>query len=195
MVRASPLNQAGRLLPAFRLREMLVRMTKSIARLASVLNSLRLCSLAFLALVGGQAAAADKPNVICIMADDLGRGDYSAFGTPDIRTPHIDRLFREGMACDNFFANSCVCSPTRAALLSGCFPDRVGVPGVIRDVPQDSWGYLAPQATLLPKTLKQAGYHTAIVGKWHLGYESPNTPNERGFDFFHGFLGDMMDDY
>lgn len=182
-------------MPAFRLREMLVRMTKPIARLASVLNSLRLCSLAFLALVGGQAAAADKPNVICIMADDLGRGDYSAFGTPEIRTPHIDRLFREGMACDNFFANSCVCSPTRAALLSGCFPDRVGVPGVIRDVPQDSWGYLAPQATLLPKTLKQAGYHTAIVGKWHLGYESPNTPNERGFDFFHGFLGDMMDDY
>jgi arylsulfatase A-like enzyme len=119
----------------------------------------------------------------------------SAFGTPDIRTPHIDRLFREGMACDNFFANSCVCSPTRAALLTGRYPDRVGVPGVIRDVPQDSWGYLAPQATLLPKLLKQAGYLTAIVGKWHLGYDSPNTPNDRGFDFFHGFLGDMMDDY
>lgn len=136
-----------------------------------------------------------RPNVVVILADDLGRGDYSAFGTPDIRTPHIDRLFREGTACDNFFANSCVCSPTRAALLSGCFPDRVGVPGVIRDVPQNSWGYLAPHATLLPKPLKQAGYHTAIVGKWHLGYQAPNTPNDRGFDLFHGFLGDMMDDY
>jgi arylsulfatase A-like enzyme len=139
--------------------------------------------------------SAKRPNVIVILADDLGRGDYSAFGTQDIRTPNIDRLFREGTACDKFFANSCVCSPTRAALLSGCYPDRVGVPGVIRDVPQNSWGYLAPHATLLPKPLKAAGYHTAIVGKWHLGYDAPNTPNDRGFDFFHGFLGDMMDDY
>jgi arylsulfatase A-like enzyme len=130
-----------------------------------------------------------------ILADDLGRGEYSAFGTPELRTPHIDRLFREGMAFDNFYANSCVCSPTRAALLTGCHPDRVGVPGVIRDVPADSWGYLAPQAVLLPKLLKEAGYHTAHVGKWHLGYETPNTPNDRGFAFFHGFLGDMMDDY
>lgn len=156
--------------------------------------------IATIALFAAQPApAAQKtfksPNVIVILADDLGRGDYSAFGTKDVRTPNIDRLFREGTACDNFFANSCVCSPTRAALLSGCFPDRVGVPGVIHDMPQNSWGYLAPHATLLPKPLKAAGYHTAIVGKWHLGYESPNTPNDRGFDFFHGFLGDMMDDY
>jgi arylsulfatase A-like enzyme len=69
------------------------------------------------------------------------------------------------------------------------------VPGVIRHVPDDSWGYLSPTATLLPSVLKAANYHTAIVGKWHLGLESPNTPTERGFDFFHGFLGDMMDDY
>lgn len=153
-----------------------------------------------IALFAAQTAPAaqktfNRPNVVVILADDLGRGEYSAFGTKDIRTPNIDRLFREGTACDNFFANSCVCSPTRAALLSGCYPDRVGVPGVIRDTPQNSWGYLAPHATLLPKPLKAAGYHTAIVGKWHLGYEAPNTPNDRGFDFFHGFLGDMMDDY
>ncbi|HET6879219.1 MAG TPA: sulfatase-like hydrolase/transferase [Pirellulales bacterium] len=152
-------------------------------------------SLLILLLLASAAQAADRPNVLVILADDLGRGDYSAFGTKDIRTPHIDRLFREGMACDNFFASSCVCSPTRAALLSGCYPDRVGVPGVIRDVPEDSWGYLAGDATLLPKLLKPAGYHTAIVGKWHLGYDEPNRPNDRGFDFFHGFLGDMMDDY
>ena len=141
-------------------------------------------------------AAAPRPNILIILADDLGRGDYSAFGTKDIRTPNIDRLFREGMTFDNFYANSCVCSPTRAALLTGCHPDRVGVPGVIREeTPDDSWGYLAPGAKLLPLFLKPAGYHTAIVGKWHLGISAPNLPTDRGFDLFQGFLGDMMDDY
>jgi arylsulfatase A-like enzyme len=135
------------------------------------------------------------PNLLIILVDDMGRGEYSAFGTPDVRTPSIDRLCREGLTFDNFYANSCVCSPSRAALLTGCYPDRVGVPGVIRHNPEDSWGYLAPRATLLPKVLRPAGYHTAIVGKWHLGLESPNTPTDRGFDFFHGFLGDMMEDY
>jgi arylsulfatase A-like enzyme len=89
-----------------------------------------------------------------------------------------------------------VCSPTRAALLTGCFPDRVGIPGVVREEePNNSWGYLSRDAVLLPKLLHPAGYHSAIVGKWHLGLTSPNLPNERGFDEFHGFLGDMMDDY
>lgn len=137
-----------------------------------------------------------KPNILVILTDDQGRGDYSAFGTKDIRTPHIDRLFHEGMNFGNFYANSCVCSPSRAALLTGCYPDRVGVPGVIREeTPDDSWGYLLPRAILLPQLLKPAGYHTALIGKWHLGIGSPNTPTERGFEFFHGFLGDMMDDY
>jgi len=137
-----------------------------------------------------------KPNVLIILADDLGRADYSAFGTKDIHTPNVDRLFRQGMGFQNFHANSCVCSPTRAALLTGCFPDRVGVPGVIREEdPDDSWGYLSPGATLLPKALKPAGYDTAIIGKWHLGISAPNLPNLRGFDYFYGFLGDMMDDY
>jgi arylsulfatase A-like enzyme len=141
-------------------------------------------------------AAPSHPNILVILADDLGRGDYSAFGTKDIRTPAIDRLCREGMTFQNFYANSCVCSPTRAALLTGCHPDRVGVPGVIREeMPLDSWGYLTARATLLPQVLRRAGYHSAIVGKWHLGIGSPNTPTGRGFDFFHGFLGDMMDDY
>lgn len=142
------------------------------------------------------AATAAKPNILIIIADDLGRADYSACGTKDIRTPHIDRLAREGMTFENFYANSCVCSPTRAALLTGCHPDRVGVPGVIREEnPQNSWGRLSPEAALLPRVLKGAGYHSAIVGKWHLGTTSPDTPTERGFDRFHGFLGDMMDDY
>jgi arylsulfatase A-like enzyme len=108
----------------------------------------------------------------------------------------MDRLFEEGMTFKNFFANSCVCSPSRAALLTGCYPDRVGVPGVIREeTPDNSWGYLLPEATLLPQLLKRGGYDSALIGKWHLGIGSPNTPTERGFDLFEGFLGDMMDSY
>jgi len=143
-----------------------------------------------------EASFTAKPNILVILTDDQGRGDYSAFGTKDIRTPTIDRLFHEGMTFNNFFANSCVCYPSRAALLTGCYPDRVGVPGVIREeTPENSWGYLLPGTMLLPQLLKPAGYHTALIGKWHLGIGSPNTPNERGFDLFEGFLGDMMDDY
>jgi arylsulfatase A-like enzyme len=141
------------------------------------------------------ADESSKPNIIVILADDMGRADYSAFGTRDLQTSAIDRLCREGMTFENFRANSCVCSPTRAALLTGCYPDRVGVPGVIRHTPDNSWGWLSPQAVLLPQILKPRGYHSAMIGKWHLGLSSPNTPTERGFDFFHGFLGDMMDDY
>jgi arylsulfatase A-like enzyme len=148
---------------------------------------------AWTAEVPGKAGL--RPNIIVILSDDQGRGEYSAFGTRDIRTPAIDRICREGTELDNFRASCSVCSPTRASLLTGCFPDRVGVPGVIRHMPDNTWGYLSTRATLLPQILKPAGYHTAIVGKWHLGLESPNTPGERGFDFFHGFLGDMMDDY
>jgi len=139
--------------------------------------------------------AISKPNILMILVDDLGYGDLSSYGATDLKTPHIDRLMAEGMRFDNFYANCPVCSPTRAALLSGCYPDMVGVPGVIRTHITNNWGYLAPHAELLPKLLKPVGYHTAIVGKWHLGLASPNTPNERGFDYFHGFLGDMMDDY
>lgn len=157
---------------------------------------MRLVLLLILSFVAFICAAATKPNILVILTDDQGRGDYSAFGTTDIRTPQLDRLCREGMTFHNFLANSCVCSPTRAALLTGCYPDRVGVPGVIREeTPDDSWGFLAARTTLLPQWLKPAGYHTALIGKWHLGISSPNTPTERGFDFFYGFLGDMMDDY
>ncbi len=133
--------------------------------------------------------------MLVILVDDLGYGDLSCYGATDLQSPNIDRLVASGMRFDRFYANSPVCSPTRASLLSGRYPDLVGVPGVIRTHFQDNWGCLSPQAVLLPQMLKRAGYHTALVGKWHLGLASPNTPNERGFDHFHGFLGDMMDDY
>ncbi len=136
-----------------------------------------------------------KPNIVLILVDDHGYGDLSSFGATDLKTPHLDDLMSRGLRCDQFYANCTVCSPTRASLMTGRYPDIAGVPGVIRQWSKDSWGYLDPKAPTLPDYLRKAGYATAMVGKWHLGLESPNTPNDRGFEFFHGFLGDMMDDY
>ncbi|QDV51072.1 sulfatase family protein [Gimesia fumaroli] len=147
---------------------------------------------------GSVIQAAEKsarPNVLVILVDDLGYGDLSSYGASDLKSPQIDQLISRGMKFTNFYANCPVCSPTRAALLTGRYQDLVGVPGVIRTHPENSWGYLLPTAITLADVFHQAGYYTGIIGKWHLGLESPNTPNERGFDHFHGFLGDMMDDY
>jgi len=142
--------------------------------------------------------ADSQPNILFIMVDDLGYGDLSSFGAPDLQSPHIDGLMEQGMRFDQFYANCPVCSPTRAALMSGLYPDNAGVPGVIRTPLPDkapNWGKLRSDITLLPQILKDAGYHTGMVGKWHLGMEKPDRPNDRGFDHWHGFLGDMMDDY
>lgn len=150
----------------------------------------------FALLVFAASAHADnRPNIVVILADDLGYGDLGVCGATDMKTPHLDKLFADGMQFKNFYANCPVCSPTRAALLTGRYQQFVGVPGVIRTHADNNWGYLDPNAIMLPQVAKDAGYQTAIVGKWHLGLESPSTPGERGFDHFHGFLGDMMDDY
>ncbi len=140
-------------------------------------------------------AKSKAPNVLIILTDDQGYYDVSYYGTEDIETPHIDALCEDGMRLDHFYANCPVCSPTRAALLTGRYPDRVGVPGVIRTHAKDNWGFFDPAAITLPQMMNDLNYHTALIGKWHLGLESPNTPNERGFETFKGWLGDMMDDY
>lgn len=140
-------------------------------------------------------AAETRPNVIVILADDLGYGDLRSYGAKDMQTPHVDQLVGRGMRFENFYANCPVCSPTRAALLSGRYQELVGVPGVIRTHPENSWGQLARDAVLLPQIMQKAGYTSAIIGKWHLGLKKPDRPTDRGFEFFHGFLGDMMDDY
>lgn len=157
---------------------------------------------AILGLTAGKTVGAQegnpqgqRPNILLILADDLGYGDLSCYGADDMETPAIDRLVEQGVRMDHFYANSTVCSPTRAALLTGKYQDRVGVPGVIRTQPHNNWGYLAQDAALISDMLGDAGYHTALIGKWHLGLEEENHPNNRGFDFFHGWLGDMMDDY
>lgn len=147
------------------------------------------------ALAGAAPASQSRPNIVMILADDLGYGDLSSYGAKDMRTPNIDALVAGGMSFNRFYASCTVCSPTRAALLTGRYPAMVGVPGVIRTQDQSSFGYLSPSTRTIGELLKPAGYDTALVGKWHLGLESPNLPNDRGFDLFEGFIGDMMDSY
>jgi arylsulfatase A-like enzyme len=147
------------------------------------------------ALAAHAATPAAKPNFLLIFSDDHGVGDVSTYERRDVLTPNLDRLAADGMLFTRMRANCTVCSPSRAALMTGRYADRVGVPGVIRTQPANSWGFLAPGVPTLADHLRPAGYATAIIGKWHLGLESPNTPTERGFEFFHGFLGDMMDSF
>lgn len=158
-----------------------------------------LLSLLTLAAIGpaclrGQAADA-RPNILMILVDDLGYGDLGCQGARDLRTPSIDRLFAQGITFKQFYANSTVCSPSRVSLLTGRYPDQVGVPGVIRQDVKNSWGFLDPTAPTIAEVLARSGYSTAMIGKWHLGLAPPNLPNLRGFQYFKGFLGDMMDDY
>ncbi|MBS2213122.1 sulfatase-like hydrolase/transferase [Carboxylicivirga mesophila] len=149
------------------------------------------CTTLFLTLLSN----AQQPNIVFILADDLGYGDLSCYGATDLYTPNIDKLCENGIKFTRAYANSTVCSPSRAAILTGNYPDMVGVPGVIRDMPDNTWGNLSDEVPFLPEQLIALGYHTALVGKWHLGYESPDLPNDRGFDHFKGYVGDMMDDY
>ena len=146
-------------------------------------------------LIGQSNKNFEKPNVLIILTDDQGYYDVAACGAKDLVTPSMDNLFSDGMKFEYFYANCPVCSPTRASLLTGLYPDKAGVPGVIRTHINNSWGFLDPSAITIADQFKEGGYKTAIIGKWHLGLEKPNTPNERGFDYFHGYLGDMMDDY
>lgn len=142
---------------------------------------------------GGQRS--NRPNVLLIIVDDLGAADLSCLGSTDMRTPHLDDLFARSLRLQRFYANCPVCSPTRASVLTGFYPDRVGVPGVIRTHQDNSWGNFSPSKPTLPGALQSAGYHTEAIGKWHLGLTEEDHPHRHGFDHFHGFLGDMMDDY
>jgi arylsulfatase A-like enzyme len=135
------------------------------------------------------------PNILVIMADDLGYGDLASYGANDLQSPHIDQLVKRGLKFTEFYANCPVCSPTRASFISGRYPELVGVPGVIRTQAENNWGELSRGIPTVASQLRNAGYQTALIGKWHLGLTEPHWPNNRGFDFFQGWLGDMMDDY
>lgn len=138
-----------------------------------------------------------SPNVVIVLTDDLGYGDLSVYGSPQARTPNLDRMAAEGMKFTSFYAMPS-CSPSRAALLTGCYPPRVGIPDVIGP-PGPQWTAdkqygLHQRETTLPEILKATGYTTGMVGKWHLGHFPETMPQKHGFDSFFGlpYSNDML---
>jgi arylsulfatase len=130
------------------------------------------------------ALAADRPpNVVLIVADDMGYGDAGCYGARDVRTPNLDRLAKEGTRFTSFCVAQPVCTASRAALLSGCYPNRIGLAGALNHT---STTGIHPDETLLPELLKAKGYATAHYGKWHLGTRPAFFPTRNGFDTWAG---------
>ena len=128
-------------------------------------------------------AAAGPPNVVIIFTDDQGRQDVGCFGSPNIKTPNLDRMAAEGMRFTDFYAAQAVCSASRAALMTGCYPNRVGILGALG--PASKHG-ISDKETTIADVVKQRGYATAIYGKWHLGHHPQFLPTRHGFDDYFG---------
>ena len=162
-------------------------------------GALALCALLLAApaeSLRAQANAASKarPNIVLILTDDVGYGDIGSYGSRDIRTPHIDRLARGGVRLTDFYASP-QCTPTRAALISGRYPQRVSLERALSTTGPSLHTGLPATGNTLPRLLKNAGYHTGLVGKWHLGFLPEYSPNAHGFDYFYGFLAGYIDFY
>src|SRR3989441_138198 len=136
-------------------------------------------------------ASRPKPNILFILADDLGWGDLSCYGRPDYKTPVLDDLAAAGIRFSQAYANSSTCSPTRVALITGRYQNRLQV-GLYDPLPGGAPAGLPPQHPTLPSLLKAAGYRTALVGKWHLGFLPVFGPLKSGYDEFFGFMGGGM---
>lgn len=137
------------------------------------------------------------PNIIVILADDLGSIDLHSYGAHDLHTPHLDRLAEEGIRFDQFYAVAPVCSPSRAGLLTGKTNLGAGLAGNVQIPEHDPEGKsgLDPSQQTLAELLKRSGYYTALVGKWHLGHAADKLPNARGFDHFFGHHHGCIDNY
>jgi len=160
----------------------------------------------FLRLVAGGTAAAflgpagaasgrsgSRPNFLIFYTDDQGWGDLSCYGAKDIRTPNMDALAASGVRFTSWYSNAPVCSASRASLLTGRYPRRAGAPGIFRSS-RTAPGMPTTEVTLA-EALKELGYRTGIVGKWHLGQTAECRPNAQGFDYFFGFLSGCIDYY
>jgi arylsulfatase A-like enzyme len=136
-----------------------------------------------------------KPNIVMILMDDLGYGDIGSYGVPDAKTPNIDRIAREGVKLTDFYANGPNCSPTRTGFITGQYQQRFDIEWPLGTFPADSVRGVLPSGTSLPRLLKNVGYATGLIGKWHLGWEPQFSPNRHGFDEFWGFLSGFADYY
>ena len=138
---------------------------------------------ALVALACPVLAAPEQPNIVLIVADDLGYGDLGCFGSTTIRTPNLDRMAAEGTKFTSFCVAQAVCSASRAALMTGCYPNRVGMQGALNHTSREG---LSLEERLMPEVFKKHGYATAAYGKWHLGTRPMFHPCKRGFDEFWG---------
>lgn len=153
-------------------------------RWADELWNLRRWTLAALLLAAAPAFAAERPpNIVLLLVDDVAYDDVGCYGSKLLRTPNIDRLAADGRRFTSYYAPSSVCTPSRAAIMTGCYAPRVGLPSVL--YPQANIGLNADETTIA-ELLKSRGYATACIGKWHLGHLPPFMPNEHGFDYFFG---------
>ena len=142
-----------------------------------------------------QVGNAQRPNVVLIITDDVGYGDFGSYGAPDIKTPYIDGLARDGVRFTDFYANGATCTPTRAGLISGRYQQRFGLEWPLGAQSADSARGLPVTGQSLPQLLRGNGYATALIGKWHLGWKSEFSPTAQGFDYFFGFKGGFTDYY
>jgi len=141
-----------------------------------------LCVSVFLWSAGNLAIAAETPNIVIIFADDLGYGDLGCYGSPTIRTPHLDQMAAEGLRFTDFYSAAEVCTPSRAALLTGRYPIRSGMCGDRRVLFPNSKGGLPPSEFTIAEALRDKGYATAHLGKWHLGIHEGSRPLDQGFE-------------
>lgn len=142
--------------------------------------------------IGRSITKIDKPNFIIIMADDLGYGDVGCYGNTKIRTPNIDAIAAGGMRLTDYHSNGAVCSPTRAALLTGRYQQRCGISGVVTAAKHRETGMALSEVTFA-EVLKQKDYATGLFGKWHVGYPVEFNPIKQGFDEFAGFVSGNVD--
>jgi arylsulfatase A-like enzyme len=181
---------------------LVIRRTMSAANRSTLLAVL-LAAVASTVLSRPDAAAQPRPNVIVVMADDLGYGDLGAYGSPDARTPHLDALAARGLRFTDHYAGGPVCTPSRYALLTGLHAFRAGDPLMLRPLAWDNTrSGIGRGAVTMAEALEDAGYVTALIGKWHLGHgraltgSSGNTefhPTRHGFDSFFGLLSGAID--
>jgi len=152
---------------------------------------MQLCNLILICVVFPLIALANpaRPNIILIMADDMGYADAGFTGATDIKTPNLDKIAASGVVFSQGYASHPFCGPSRAALLAGRYQHRFGFETNPAYDPANPIMGIDPGERLFPARLQKAGYTTACVGKWHLGAANPFHPNTRGFDYFYGFLG------